>query len=67
MTRKRNKNWKVEKITTKGSRFRSFRITNLKTGKIYNMVAQEFVFGCGSYNEIVETFPDYVHYEVWDM
>lgn len=65
MTRTRNPNWKVQKLQQNARDF--FRITNLKTGKVYNLIAAEFVYGCGMYNEIVETFPNYVHYKVWDM
>ncbi|RLD84442.1 MAG: hypothetical protein DRJ10_01200 [Bacteroidetes bacterium] len=67
MTRTRHKNWKVEKSPKFKHLGGDFKITNLKTGKIYYMSSSEFVFGCGMYNEIVETFPNYVHYCVWDM
>ena len=62
MAEKAKRIWKVKKLEPG-----SFQVSNRKTGKTYKLLYEEFVFGSGLYNSIVETFPSYVHHAIWNL
>ena len=62
MAEKAKRIWKVKKLNPG-----SFQVTNTKTGKIYKLLSEEFVWGCGMYNDVVEIFPNYIHNAIWNL
>lgn len=59
----KNPRWKVE-MAEDG---RQVKVTKIKTGKIYILAFEEFVYGQGMYNQVTERFPNYIHRQVWTM
>jgi len=44
----------------------TFFVTNLRTKKEYKLNIREFIYYSPDFNDIVNSFPDYVHKEIWN-
>ncbi len=54
--------WKIE-LTDNGF----YKVTNKKTKKYWLLIIQEFIYYSSHFNEIVDSFPNYIHSKIWKM